>query len=403
MRLVDSVLMISGLRLNFVQNLVEEESFERFPQPMIIPNLTKEVRAVDLCVGSYFPVLIAHRVVLKSRPLGFMTASSHIKETSTAYQQQIITGLFSGSFIDRRKAFEIQKKRKRATELEEVRKKSKQAEPKASTAPSSSPPQMAQSAAIASPNTSPRKPKPGLTRSSPLSSPSKKPKISANSQSVIKARRKLVHTMPKITFKRIELKKAEVPHCESRKPLALPVYSMLSSSDSEEELRESLVHETSKDSHSTVLDGEESNNEHSYLSDSENDNFYDTTDFPSHSSPEKPLPDTLDLNQNALYQSTLASNPSSSPLHAPPPPPASSSSSSASEQLYNSFSSFISDASRLPEKLLGHVWTQSKPVATEPSKGKPGATMRLNRPAAAPPPTSSLSQYLTKMYKRDSS
>lgn len=472
-RLVDSVLFVSGLRLNFVQMLCEEEDLVRYPKPIILPKLTKEVTAVDLCVNSYYPVLIAHRVELKCRPLGFMTAKSTLRQVNLIYQQQIVTGLFSNAFILSRREFDLRQKRKREDAIEEARKKKRLAEisenaPISEIEISSSPP-VQQVEAITTPlNSSPSKAKPGLVRTSPIKS--------SVTHSIVKARRNPVHAMPRFTFKRIKVKVPEIQKRGSRKPVILPVYSMLSSSDSDDDLPVNKIQDdtfksTTEDTSSPVDAGAESDESLTIL-DHPPDVFGDIDDGVQYeaasnnqastskllnpsiderlnkpekassfdivateldncaphnslkgqlinisSTPNKYVSDLPEISSNfelapPLHQSTQAnSTPAFKPLRSGilsdgtciPTTPTQASpqpSTSKSTQSFNSFTAFFSDARKLPEKLLGRLWTQSPSPAE--AEANESTSLFLENPLSGPSqPSNSLSQFLTNLYKRD--
>lgn len=244
--LVDSVILASSLRINFVKELGEEEDLERYPKPVVLPKLVSEICAVEFCVGDYFPVLIAHRVSLKCRPTGFMTAKSTLRRAGVSFQKQIVTKLFSGSFIASKREFELRRKRKVEEELREVQKKRRllagarekerrkvESEAKSRRMTFDVTPTDVEN--LKKVEASPERPviDPELSSSPPTPRTTPSP-------SVIAARRKMVHSMPALNWKRIPVKRREKISIDvQRKPRVLPVFAMPSSDSSGSDHEES--------------------------------------------------------------------------------------------------------------------------------------------------------------------
>lgn len=237
--LVDSVILASSLRINFVKDMGEEEDLERYPKPVVLPKLVSEICAVEFCVGDFFPVLIAHKVSLKCRPTGFMTAKSTLRRAGISFQKQIVTKLFSGSFIASKREFELRRKRKAEEGLREAQKKRRLlagAREKQRRKMESEAKRAERKEINISPNgienLEENKPSPERPLVVPDLSSSPTPKTSP-SPSVIAARRKMVHSMPALNWKRIPLKKRDNFGIGAhRKPRVLPVFAMPSSDSS---------------------------------------------------------------------------------------------------------------------------------------------------------------------------
>lgn len=70
------------------------EGQENWIGPTVLPNLTNVVRIKDACEGRHYPVLIVHRIKLKTRPFGYLTPSSNLKFTDLTYQRMLRDMLF---------------------------------------------------------------------------------------------------------------------------------------------------------------------------------------------------------------------------------------------------------------------------------------------------------------------
>lgn len=115
--LVDSIIIASGLRLNFVHinNLDNEESLEHWLRPVVLPRLADSILVLDLLDNTYLPALLVYNVALKSRPVGFLTPSARIRFVDGTYQRQILTKIFSASVLAAKRLESLVKKWK-ATE-----------------------------------------------------------------------------------------------------------------------------------------------------------------------------------------------------------------------------------------------------------------------------------------------
>lgn len=252
------------MRLNFVklQEIDEEEDLERWPRPIILPCLTKEINATEFCVENYHPVLLAYRVELKSRPTGFLTPSSTLRFGDLSYQSRIVTKLFTSLFISRKREHAMKNKRKSESQEEPIHKKPKVIpqsplhddeltvisiieNPESRTEGDTSLPPSDDLTIDTSPSTAVHT-KPISTRNMPNKNPP------SSSLKPIQARRKAVHSMPEFKFKRIPIRKVDDAPTENRstsklqKPVVLPVYSMNSSSD-EDEIINSLFRSSETD------------------------------------------------------------------------------------------------------------------------------------------------------------
>lgn len=444
--LIDSIIMASSLRLNFVEELSEaEKDLEIGLKQIAMPDLMEETAFHQLCVGDFYPVLIAHRVVLKHRPSGFMTAKSTLKHVDLSYQLRVITKLFTASFIASKREFEIRRqkslhktlesrklmeRKRKCEEILETRKKRKANEllkpqrievPDISEVVEPSPPQQ--------------------VRATP-------------SSSVVVAQRKPVHSMPALNWKRIPVKRPEnVSVGLKRRPVVLPVYSMLSSSDDDslpveggENIRERR-HEVelhsnqlansdfeSGDDQSDESDGSVASGEYEILSgecsnSSEKAQELDTTIIddpkivlhPSASarvvqesslrtilSPHTPVklplrslvPDEIATPCSTIPDSTALDPMTSSTFIAPMNSARLASRHSPS---LSSFTMFLSDARKLPEKLLGKFWAQPTqlPEPSGPDAEDEVTEVYLMNPNQGPNHgSSSLSRFLSNIYKR---
>lgn len=496
--LVDSVMIVSGLRLNFV-NLGEHEEGkqEAWLKPIVLPTLTNKINGIELCVQNFYPVLISHKVKLKSRPSGFLTPSSSLKFVSLSYQTRIVTKLFSSSFISKQRESAVPHKRKgRTLELERKRLKvmsdsehrsndlteSLSRVNSANIVPLTGP--MLAKIPVSRPDVVDLSAQPdainlpspklnsitgpiGSTRGNgylPSSEnvgivsvienvrttgPTKNPIFSRNSAALklstgqvdskvkngsldlktVTARRKPVHSMPDFKFRRIPIRKTEVKVSEraytkkNQRPVVLPAYSMISSSEEEdsdcevatsitaaEKFKETNEHpfeESSTDlfpvcasqdaagicgpefEHSTEQNATFSDKD--YTSELKHSPINEVRLFEE---PEISLFNTLQ-SQNILNTGTRQDFTPTNPTGG-----------TRQSLSFNSFTSFISEAKMLPEKLLSRFW--HSPIGSQ-SQAAEGDTTELDDTeeifledanCSTNNNSNSLSQFLAKVHKR---